>query len=172
MKKNICYTAGFASFCRFRTVKLISTSTLNIGLLMLTLVILNVKSRMVMLIDDDKDDCEIFCDAANQVSECKCHCVHNAMDALTILDKTQKLPACIFLDINMPVMDGVTVLTHIKRNPRLSKIPVVMYSTTSNPKEAEKCLTLGADRFIRKTTDYRKLISSLREIKSELIDTH
>jgi CheY-like chemotaxis protein len=124
-----------------------------------------------MLIDDDKDDCDIFCEAATQVSECKCHCVHNAADALAILDKTHKLPTCIFLDINMPVMNGFVVLTQIKSNPRLAQIPVIMYSTTPNPKEAEKCLVLGADRFLKKTSDYRKLVSSLREVKSELIDT-
>lgn len=125
---------------------------------------------MVMLIDDDKDDCDIFCEAATQVSECKCHCVHNAVDALSILDKAQKLPACIFLDINMPVMNGFTVLSHIKSNPRLAKIPVIMYSTTPNPREAAKCIDLGADRFLKKTSDYRKLVTSLQEVKSQLID--
>jgi CheY-like chemotaxis protein len=126
---------------------------------------------MVMLIDDDKDDCDIFCAAANEVSECKCHCVHNAADALSILDKTQKLPACIFLDINMPVMDGFSVLRRIKANPKLSKIPIVMYSTTPNPSEAEKSVHLGANRFIRKTSDYRGLVRTLKEVKSQLIDS-
>jgi CheY-like chemotaxis protein len=124
---------------------------------------------MVMLIDDDKDDCEIFCDAAQAVSECKCHCVHSSLEALSILDKSKKLPSCIFLDINIPVMDGVTVLKHIKKNEKFSKIPVVMYSTTSNPNEVQECLRLGANRFIRKTTDYRKLIASLQQVKAELI---
>lgn len=123
-----------------------------------------------MLIDDDKDDCDIFCEAATQVSECKCHCVHNAVDALSMLDKTQKLPICIFLDINMPVMNGFTVLMHIKSNPKLANIPVIMYSTTRNEKEAEKCMDLGAHRFLRKTSDYRKLVNSLRDVKSELIN--
>jgi CheY-like chemotaxis protein len=125
---------------------------------------------MVMLIDDDKDDCEIFCDAAQAISECKCHCVHSSLEALSILEKTKKLPACIFLDINIPVMDGVTVLKRIKSSEKFSRIPVVMYSTTSNPQEVEKCLHLGADRFIRKTTDYHKLITSLQKIKAELLD--
>jgi CheY-like chemotaxis protein len=125
---------------------------------------------MIMLIDDDKDDCDIFRDAANQVSECKCHCVHSPVDALTILDRSEKLPICIFLDLNMPVMDGFAVLKHIKNDPRLSNIPIVVYSTTPNPKEAERSIRLGADRFIRKTSDYKKLINSLKEVKSALID--
>ena len=119
---------------------------------------------MVLLIDDDKDDCDIFCDAANEVSECKCHCVHDPVDALAVLAKTQKLPLCIFLDINMPVMDGFTVLKHIRENPKFSGIPVVMYSTTPNPSEAQRSLSLGADRFIRKTSDYKRLVNQLKEI--------
>lgn len=127
---------------------------------------------MIMLIDDDRDDCDIFCEAANQVSDCKCHCVHSPVDALTILDRSQKLPICIFLDINMPEMDGFSVLRHIRSDPKLSKIPIVMYSTTPNPKEAEMSINLGADRFIRKTSDYKKLVNSLKAVKSELIDKY
>jgi CheY-like chemotaxis protein len=125
---------------------------------------------MIMLIDDDEEDCLIFCDAASRVSDCKCHCVHNSVDALKILNKSQQLPVCIFLDIAMPVMNGFEVLNQIKSDPKLSKIPVVMYSTTPNPEEAKKSLSLGANRFIRKTSDYRKLIKHLQEVKADLID--
>lgn len=128
------------------------------------------KDNMVMLIDDDRDDCDIFCDAASQVSDCRCHCVHNPAEALTILRRTTTLPDCIFLDINMPGIDGFHVLKHIKSDPKLARIPIVMYSTTPNPQEAERSLLLGADRFMRKTPDYKKLVTSLREIKSELLD--
>lgn len=125
---------------------------------------------MVLLIDDDKDDCEIFRDAANEISECKCHFVHSPADALSILNKAQKLPICIFLDINMPVMDGFAVLRQIRSNPKFSNIPVVMYSTTPNPNEAKKALAWGADRFIRKTSDYHRLVDLLKEVKTQLID--
>jgi CheY-like chemotaxis protein len=125
---------------------------------------------MVMLIDDDKDDCDIFCEAANEIVECSCHCVHDSQEALRVLFRTSKLPDCIFLDINMPALDGFTVLQRIKSNPKLSKIPVVMYSTTPNPLEAEKSLQLGAHRFIRKTANFRKLVDSLRQVKSDLFD--
>lgn len=123
-----------------------------------------------MLIDDDEDDCDIFCDAASTVAECKCHCVRSPVEALSILSRTETLPACIFLDINMPVLDGFGVLKRLKDTPRLAKIPIVMYSTTPNPQEAEKSIRLGADRFVRKTADYAKLVLLLKEIKSDLLD--
>lgn len=123
-----------------------------------------------MLIDDDKDDCEIFCDAAHEVSNCKCHCVNDSVEALSILERTRTFPHCIFLDINIPVMDGVTVLKKIKANPKLSEIPIIMYSTTSNPLEMQECLQLGADKFVRKTSNYLQLVASLKAIKSEILN--
>jgi CheY-like chemotaxis protein len=125
---------------------------------------------MVMLIDDDKDDCDIFRDAASQVTDCRCHCIQSPTEALSLLNKIKALPDCIFLDINMPGVHGFDVLKHIKADPKLSKIPIIMYSTTPNPQEAERSLLLGADRFMRKTPDYKKLVLSLQKIKSELID--
>ena len=124
---------------------------------------------MLMLIDDDQDDCDIFVEAASQVAECKCHCYQNPIDALSTLSKINKLPDCIFLDINMPVMNGFAFLSKIKSDPKLSNIPIVVYSTTSNPQEVEKSLHLGASRFVRKTPDYRRLVNSLKEIKQQLI---
>lgn len=125
---------------------------------------------MVMIIDDDKDDCDIFRDAASEVTDCKCHCIHDSRIALTLLDKSATLPNCIFLDINMPVLDGFGVLTRIKNNPRLANIPIIMYSTTPNPMEAQRSLELGASRFVRKTADFSRLVQVLREVKADLVD--
>ncbi len=124
---------------------------------------------MVMLIDDDKDDCDIFCDAAQQVVDCKCHCVHTCNEALSILSRAEVRPACIFLDINIPVMDGVTLLRKLKSDPLLSEIPVIMYSTTNNPVEIDSCLRIGARRFITKNISYQKLVQTLKDIKDEIL---
>ena len=125
---------------------------------------------MVMIIDDDEDDCDIFREAASAVTDCKCHCVTDGKKALSILDRAPKLPDLIFLDINMPVLDGFAVLSRIRSNAKLAEIPIVMYSTTPNPQEAERSLQLGANRFIRKTADYTRLVELLKIVKAELVD--
>ena len=123
---------------------------------------------MVMLIDDDRDDCDIFMDAVSDVTPCKCHCYREPGKALAVLNRCRHFPTCIFLDINIPVTDGVTFLKTLKADSRLARIPVIMYSTTGNEKEIKTCLTAGAVRFIRKTPNYPKLVRELTEVKDIL----
>lgn len=122
-----------------------------------------------MIIDDDQDDCDIFRDAAMQVADCKCHCINDSRKALSILDRAETYPNVIFLDINIPVIDGISLLKYLKGDPRFSSIPIVMYSTTNNPAEIETCLRMGANRFIKKSVSYQQLVRTLSEIKQEIM---
>lgn len=68
--------------------------------------------------------------------------------ALKFLTKAE--PDLILLDINMPEMDGCTVLTKLKADPDMSKIPVIILTSEADSAVEMKCLTLGAVDFIRK----------------------
>ncbi|MCM1023920.1 MAG: response regulator [Prevotella sp.] len=68
--------------------------------------------------------------------------------ALKFLTKAE--PDLILLDINMPEMDGCTVLTHLKGSPATEKIPVIILTSDADSAMEMKCLTLGAVDFIRK----------------------
>jgi len=70
----------------------------------------------------------------------------------------------ILLDIRMPVVDGIEVLTRIKADPELQKIPVIMLTTTDDPKEIEKCYKLGCNNYIKKPIDYSLFISVIRQL--------
>jgi CheY-like chemotaxis protein len=85
------------------------------------------------------------------------------VEALKILQRDQLLPDYIFLDINMPFMNGQKCLTELKSNPVYSKIPVVMYSTTSNEQQIEECRILGAS-FLTKPNSFSELLRVLRPI--------
>lgn len=89
---------------------------------------------LILSIDDDSDDREILCDAVKTVdNEVSCIEMENGIDALEFLSNTEILPDYIFIDINMPKMDGYECVKMIKSIPRLKNIQLVMHSTTFNP---------------------------------------
>jgi CheY-like chemotaxis protein len=63
----------------------------------------------------------------------------------------------ILLDIKMPRLDGIEVLEKLKSNKKTEKIPVIMITTTDNPKEISSCHNLGCNSFINKPINYQKL---------------
>ena len=70
---------------------------------------------------------------ARSIRLAKCFTAKDGEDALTKLSEPgQLLPEVIFLDLNMPRMDGRQVLVALKRDERLNKIPVVIYTTSSS----------------------------------------
>ena len=76
--------------------------------------------KNILLIDDDDDDQEIFLSAVEQVSESvTCVALGNATEALHQLTTKAIVPDIIFLDLNMPIMNGQQFLTEIKKNAAL-----------------------------------------------------
>jgi CheY-like chemotaxis protein len=124
---------------------------------------MNAQNKSCLLIDDDSEDQEIFVTAVREInSTTKCRVVSDAENALKLLKQTSELPDLIFLDINMPKMDGFEFLVHIKRDQRLSNIPVIFYSTTKDESQISKATKLGASAFISKTSDYKSLCEILQ----------
>jgi CheY-like chemotaxis protein len=74
------------------------------------------------------------------------------------------LPAIILLDLNMPGTDGRTVLGTLKHDPRLSQIPIIVFTTSSNAKDIEECYRLGANSYMTKPVDYPALEEKVRLI--------
>ncbi len=70
----------------------------------------------------------------------------------------------ILLDIKMPKVDGIEVLERLKSNPITKKIPIIMITTTDNPKEIELCHALGCNSYIVKPIDYQKFIEIVKRI--------
>lgn len=70
----------------------------------------------------------------------------------------------LLLDIRLPKIDGVEVLRRIKANEELRKIPVIMLTTTDDPREIERCHSLGCSHYIRKPVEYEHFLSVLRQL--------
>lgn len=70
----------------------------------------------------------------------------------------------LLLDIRMPKMSGTEVLEQIKSDPELCKIPVIMITTTDDPREVERCHKLGCSNYINKPVEYEQFVSSIRQL--------
>ncbi|HEY0652631.1 MAG TPA: response regulator [Chryseosolibacter sp.] len=121
---------------------------------------------IILHVDDDSDDREVLKEALKEINpEIDCIQAKNGIEGFDILTKgiLYKKINCVFLDINMPLMDGIALLALIKGDKRLSRIPVHVYSTTSDEREIAYVKKLGGN-FIHKTTQYNKLVKSLKGI--------
>lgn len=76
--------------------------------------------------------------------------------------ETAPCPSVIMLDLNLPGTDGREVLAQIKQDNQLKIIPVVVFTTSSNPKDIESCYHYGANGYMIKPIDVIKLEESLR----------
>jgi CheY-like chemotaxis protein len=118
----------------------------------------------ILLIDDDEDDQDIFLEAVGQLSNAvKCIAVGSAIEALKKLSKEEIIPDVIFLDLNMPVMNGQQFLMEINKSDTLRKIPVIIFST-AHPPSLQTSNEMGAVDFITKPGMYNELVSILAPI--------
>lgn len=121
-----------------------------------------------LLVDDDTDDSDLIFEVLNEIdSNVKYTYAMEGPEALSLLDNGY-IPGIIFLDINMPGMNGWQCLSKLKTNARFKDIPVVMYSTSSYPHEIEKAFELGALAFFTKPNHYSLLKKNMQIILDAL----
>ncbi len=122
--------------------------------------------RSFLLVDDDIDDILIFQETLKKVDEkIQLFYVHDGKDALDFLaENNGHLPSLIFLDINMPRMDGKECLKHLKHDEKYKNIPVLMYTTSSQSSDIEETMMTGAMCFITKPWGVNELNSLLSAI--------
>jgi CheY-like chemotaxis protein len=118
-----------------------------------------------MMIDDDDEDQEIFLTALQKVSDSiACITMNNAWEALQKLKTKELQPELIFLDLNMPVMNGQQFLMEIKRDEELNHIPIIISSTSSHGPTIELTKLLGAHDFITKPDKFDDLVHILKTV--------
>lgn len=119
---------------------------------------------LLMYVDDDPDDHQIFAEALNSINpHAKCLMARDGREALQMLNELQVVPEYIFLDLNMPQLDGKAFLREIRSSDRLKDIQVIVYSTSKNPRDAEECARLGAVDFIVKPSTLREIYDNVNK---------
>jgi CheY-like chemotaxis protein len=122
--------------------------------------------KVVLLIDDDREDQEIFGDAVREVDRnVRFMSEFNSDQAITnITTRTGERPEIIFLDLNMPRLNGKQVLSELKRDPEMSRIPVVMCSTFFGDRDKQETARLGAAHHLVKPTRFNELCEEIAKI--------
>ena len=119
--------------------------------------------KIVLLIDDDDDEHEIFLSALKNIDGSFDFIgIDNCEEALNILKELE--PDYIFIDVNMPRINGMTCLQEIKKINRIAHIPVYMYSTGMSARDGQTALQMGAVEYIIKPNSISSLSALLKKI--------
>ncbi len=116
----------------------------------------------IVYVDDDADDREMFSDAVREIDpQISCIVFDSGQSVLDYLGTTGTFPNYIFIDINMPRMNGYECAKAIKSKKKLKNIQIIMYSTSFNPHELAEFTQLGI-KFLDKPNKFINLVHSIR----------
>lgn len=122
---------------------------------------------LILLIDDDRDELTILNEALNKAGiDNVCTWASGPEKAYALLQQAQ--PDIIFLDINMPRVNGIVCLEEIKKMDGLRDIPVVLYSTSITNDMRKKAIQLGAFFCMEKTSSVQILADNLSQLLGEI----
>jgi chemosensory pili system protein ChpA (sensor histidine kinase/response regulator) len=88
----------------------------------------------------------------------------DGLEALELLQESRELPDVILTDVEMPRMDGYELLASLKRQPALSRIPVIMITSRAGDKHRRKALDLGACEYLTKPYEDTALIETIKRL--------
>jgi CheY-like chemotaxis protein len=122
-------------------------------------------SITILLVDDDEDDRDFFREALHEINpSVTCLTVGDGEHALEFLAGCDQLPDLIFMDLNMPKMDGKQCLKELKNNSRFEAIPVIIYSTSHIDEDIAEVMALGAADYIQKPSYYHEILTVVSEV--------
>src|SRR5690349_11780127 len=131
---------------------------------------MQLKHKHILIVDDDSDDRELFMEALREIDETVlCTYATNGQNALkTLKDPAFNRPDYIFLDLNMPIMDGKQCLRQLKKMSRTKEIPVIIFTTSSLVEDEIEVQQLGATFFFTKPDFFGQLVETVKFILSEV----
>ncbi|MGD9852986.1 MAG: response regulator [Nitrospirales bacterium] len=142
---------------------------------------LNADRMPILVIDDSSEDYQTLQRCFNKLGfdNPLVHCAEGEK-ALSLLESTSgpKVPAtptlkpgCIFLDLNIPDMDGRTILRSIKTHPQLKQTPVLVLSSSDDPNDITASYRDGANFYMVKPSNFEALVKSMRAFRNFWLET-
>lgn len=120
---------------------------------------------LILYVEDDLEDVDNFKYILKLVNE-DIQFIHatNGKDALDLLEDCIVTPDYIFLDINMPVLNGQETLQSLQKHERHRHIPVVIYTTSNRKEDIDLFTSLGARHFVVKPNTFKEAVEGVAKV--------
>lgn len=111
--------------------------------------------KKVMMAEDDEEDVDLFKNVLIDLAvDVNLQVASNGVELMKMLEESAIFPELIFLDLNMPLKNGMICLHEIKTNPIWKNIKVIILSTSSHEDQIKAAYAKGADFYMVKSTSY------------------
>jgi len=116
----------------------------------------------ILIAEDDEEDVDLFKDVLTDLAcNFTIEVAANGMELMKMLETSAVLPELIFLDLNMPLKNGMLCLEEIKANQRWKDIKIIILSTSSHQDQKKAAYDKGADFYIVKLSNYSDFKNSI-----------
>ena len=122
------------------------------------------RSTHILFSDDDTDDALLFTQAADLMKSSILLSFAEDGEQLMRFLARESLPDMIFLDLNMPVKNGIECLREIRNDKNFDTLPIIVYTTSDNPRDVDTCYELRANLYVVKPTSFESIIKTLKKI--------
>lgn len=127
---------------------------------------MSFKILNIALADDDEDDRLLFKEAIEELAmDTKLSMFNHGQELMDHLNLPNiVLPHLVFLDLNMPIKNGIQCLQEIRKNRMLDHVAIAIYSTSSSDKDIENTFVSGANVYINKPNNFQKLREVIEKV--------
>jgi len=127
----------------------------------------------ILLADDDADDRLFFKEAMEEINpDTLVSFVNDGSQLMYFLSQPGiQLPHIIFLDLNMPIKNGMDCLKEIRANDRFKDVLIAIYSTSGSDQDVQEAFVHGANIYIKKPNNFADLKASLAKVINRSVQT-
>ncbi|MCE2998348.1 MAG: response regulator [Betaproteobacteria bacterium] len=119
----------------------------------------------VLLVEDTRDDESLTLRGLRGIADgIEVSVVRDGAAALDHLQSGGPLPALVIVDLKLPKVDGAEVLRRIRENEGLRHLCVVVFTSSSEPRDISRCYALGCNSYVIKPVAYESYIDAVRQI--------
>lgn len=127
-------------------------------------------SNTIVVVDDDADDQFLIRNVFRKTNPTiEIVTLSDGDEVLPYLSNRLILPELVLLDLNMARLNGMKTLAMLRKDKRFVSLPIVIYTTSSNPQERARALASGASDFITKPGEYSDLLKLAQRLEMEWI---